>query len=119
MGICGSKKSPEDRRAESKSRKIDQEIEDDIDKDQMKIKLLLLGAGESGKSTVIKQMRVLYGAEYTDEERVQFRLYIHQNIIETMEQVLSKISNLFNLNLINDKTTILALSRHPGDDSRR
>jgi hypothetical protein len=34
-------------------------------------------------------MRVLYGADYTDEEKESFRLSIHKNIIETMEQVLS------------------------------
>lgn len=45
----------------------------------------MLGAGESGKSTVIKQMRLLYGADYTDDEKESFRLSIHQNIIETME----------------------------------
>ena len=50
-----------------------------------KIKPLVLGAGESGKSTVVKQMRALHGADYTDDEREGFRLSIHQNIIETME----------------------------------
>ena len=46
---------------------------------------MLLGAGESGKSTVVKQMRLLYGADYTEVEKESFRLSIHQNIIETME----------------------------------
>ena len=32
------------------------------------------GAGESGKSTVFKQMRILYGKGYINEDRKQVRL---------------------------------------------
>jgi len=96
MGLCQSrKKTPEDFDNEKRSKDIDKENIDDHEREVEKIKLLLLGAGESGKSTVIKQMRVLYGAEYSDEEKISFRLFIHQNVIETMEALCDAATNLF------------------------
>ena len=50
MGICGSKNmSPEDRLAAERSRKIDNENEEDFDKELEKIKLLLLGINHINK----------------------------------------------------------------------
>ena len=64
---------------------IDVGIEQDKRIDAEKVKLLLLGTGESGKSTVFKQLRLLYGEGYTDQEIARYRTYIKQNILEAME----------------------------------
>lgn len=37
------------------------------------VKLLLLGAGASGKSTVLKQMRYIHSRPFTDEEVEDYR----------------------------------------------
>ena len=46
-----------DRDAKKVSKKIDQKLKDDHEKAMREVKLLLLGAGESGKSTIVKQMK--------------------------------------------------------------
>jgi guanine nucleotide-binding protein subunit alpha len=41
-----------------------------------------LGAGESGKSTILKQMRLIHSTGFKTNERKGFRNVIFQNIIE-------------------------------------
>lgn len=53
----------------------------DAEKEQSKIKLLLLGAGESGKSTIFKQMRVIYGKGYSEDERKAMLPIIYANMV--------------------------------------
>ena len=59
-------------------------------KDSNRIKLLLLGTGESGKSTIFKQMKILYGADkgYTPKDREQAKLHIYSNIFSNMKTVI-------------------------------
>ncbi|CAG8141080.1 unnamed protein product [Penicillium nalgiovense] len=45
------------------------------------MKILLLGAGESGKSTMIKQMRIIYSDGFSEDERRQTRAVIYSSII--------------------------------------
>jgi len=53
--------------------------------DQQINKLLLLGAGESGKSTLFKQMITIYGKGYPEAERKTFAPIIYNNIITAMK----------------------------------
>jgi adenylate kinase family enzyme len=48
-------------------------------------KLLLLGAGESGKSTLFKQMITIYGKGYSDEDRMSYRSVVHSNTLGAMK----------------------------------
>lgn len=56
-----------------------------------KIKLLLLGAGESGKSTIFKQMRVLFGAPLTEEEKNQITPVVYSNTISSMKALMQAV----------------------------
>lgn len=46
------------------------------------VKILLLGAGESGKSTFLKQMRIIHGQDFDQHAREDFRGTIYSNVIK-------------------------------------
>lgn len=52
------------------------------------LKILLLGAGESGKSTIVKQMKIIHGNGFSREELSQYRPIVYANIIEGVCQVI-------------------------------
>jgi len=84
MGLCNSSQNSEHKN----EAQISQAIETQITKDHVAslntIKLLLLGPGESGKSTIFKQMKIIYGQGYSDVERYEYQKFIHSNVIECM-----------------------------------
>lgn len=49
-----------------------------------KTRLLLLGAGESGKSTVLKQLKLLHKGGFTQQERIQYSQIIWADVIQSM-----------------------------------
>eukprot|EP00298_Acanthocystis_sp_HF-20_P003190 c13555_g1_i1.p1 GENE.c13555_g1_i1~~c13555_g1_i1.p1 ORF type:complete len:363 (+),score=104.12 c13555_g1_i1:28-1089(+) len=54
-------------------------------KDPIKVKLLLLGAGESGKSTLFKQINQIYGNPVKAEDLNMWKHVIFSNIIDAMK----------------------------------
>ncbi|KAG5877840.1 hypothetical protein JTB14_036975 [Gonioctena quinquepunctata] len=57
-------------------------------------KLLLLGTGESGKTTIIKQMKILHINGYTESEKKEKIPYIRQNIHESIYEILSNMDKI-------------------------
>eukprot|EP01137_Pigoraptor_chileana_P003155 Opistho-2@42948 len=85
--------------AEEKAmRRRNDEIEKELKKDRLsqrkEVKLLLLGAGESGKSTVVKQMRIIYSEGYSQKDRVEFRPLVFQNILKSMQLMTAAMQKL-------------------------
>jgi len=62
------------------------------------IRLLLLGAGESGKSTILKQMKILHSGGFNPEERHDHVHLIHSNIWESVQNIV-KASQILNIPL--------------------
>ena len=52
------------------------------------IKLLLLGSGESGKSTIVKQMKIIHGNGYSEQERRLYRTVVVCNTIQSLTTIL-------------------------------
>ena len=92
MGACLS--SPEEQAALRASREIERQMKEAELIEMDKVKLLLLGAGESGKSTIFKQMRILYGAPLTDEEKKQVTPVVYFNTIVSIQTLLEETCNM-------------------------
>ena len=52
------------------------------------------GTGESGKSTFIKQMRIIHGAGYSDEDKRTFIKLVYQNIFMAMGSMIRAMDTL-------------------------
>lgn len=52
-------------------------------------KLLLLGAGESGKSTLFKQLHDIYGTGFSDDEKMAYISIIHSNILDAIKKLIA------------------------------
>ncbi|GBB91367.1 hypothetical protein RclHR1_01860021 [Rhizophagus clarus] len=91
MGCCMSQEEQEGRR-------INEEIESQLRRDKLKmrneIKMLLLGAGESGKSTILKQMKLIHDGGYSPEERESFKEIIFSNTVQSMRVILEAMETM-------------------------
>merc|ERR1711939_922458 len=58
------------------------------------IKMLLLGAGESGKSTILKQMKLIHEGGYSRDERESFKEIIFSNTVQSMRVILEAMESL-------------------------
>ncbi|KAK3673474.1 hypothetical protein LTR78_006708 [Recurvomyces mirabilis] len=70
-----------------KNREIEKQLREDQRKQAKEVKLLLLGAGESGKSTVLKQMRLIHTKGFQLPERKQWKVTIFQNLLHAFQVV--------------------------------
>jgi len=78
----------------AKSREIDEKVRNQQLKEANFAKLLLLGAGESGKSTLFKQMMQIYGSGFDGKEREKYLGPVHANCIIWMRSLIQNCSLL-------------------------
>lgn len=52
------------------------------------VHIVIAGTGESGKSTFIKQMRIIHGSGYSDEDKRGFIKLVYQNIFMAMQSMI-------------------------------
>lgn len=53
-----------------------------------------LGAGESGKSTIVKQMKIIHETGYSIEECEQYRPVVFSNTIQSLMAIIRAMGNL-------------------------
>uniref|UniRef100_A0A2A4IT67 Guanine nucleotide-binding protein G(F) subunit alpha n=1 Tax=Heliothis virescens TaxID=7102 RepID=A0A2A4IT67_HELVI len=79
---------------EEHSKQIDREIKQWIKFYNQAIKLLLLGTGESGKTTIIKQMKILHVQGFSASERAEKAVHIRHNIHESIHDIVNSMAEL-------------------------
>ncbi|XP_029940394.1 guanine nucleotide-binding protein subunit alpha-14-like [Salarias fasciatus] len=83
---------------EAETRRIHRQIEKQLRLDKhnfrRELKLLLLGTGESGKSTFIKQMRIIHGSGYSEADRKGFTRLVFQNILKAVQSLIEAMQTL-------------------------
>jgi len=58
------------------------------------IKILLLGSGESGKSTFLKQMKIIHGDEFSAEALLEYQATVYMNIVKGMKVLVDACDKL-------------------------
>ncbi|KAJ7652801.1 putative G protein alpha subunit GNA-3 [Mycena polygramma] len=87
-----SQTSPSSARARSDA--IDRQITLDSKRYKKECKILLLGSGESGKSTIVKQMKVIHQGGFDERERAEYRTVIYRNVLDcagTLARVVRRV----------------------------
>jgi len=95
-----------DEEAKARNDEIENQLRRDRIRAKNEIKMLLLGAGESGKSTVLKQMKLIHHGGYNESERDSYKEIIFSNTIQSMRAILEAMPSL-------------DLSLLPSNDARR
>ncbi|XP_074867020.1 guanine nucleotide-binding protein subunit alpha-12 isoform X2 [Carettochelys insculpta] len=98
-----------EREARRRSREIDAMLARERRAVRRLVKILLLGAGESGKSTFLKQMRIIHGREFDQKALLEFRAVIYENIVkgESVKYFLDNLDRIGQLNYLPSKQDIL------------
>jgi GTPase SAR1 family protein len=87
MGLCFSKEASiaDLQKAKERSRQLDLANQKQHVAERAISKLLLLGAGESGKSTLFKQMITIYGIGFPESERITYESIVYNNVVTMMQ----------------------------------
>jgi len=106
---CGM--STEEKEGKERNEQIENQLKRDKLSQRNEIKMLLLGesgsativvdvvdklpgAGESGKSTILKQMKLIHEGSYSRDERESFKEIIYSNTVQSMRVILEAMESL-------------------------
>ncbi|XP_021964159.1 guanine nucleotide-binding protein G(o) subunit alpha isoform X2 [Folsomia candida] len=90
----GCTMSIEEKAAVARSNEIDKYLAEEALRSSRDFTLLLLGGAESGKNTIIQQMRIIYGVGFTQEDLNTYRPLIYNNTIYSFISILRAMPSL-------------------------
>jgi GTPase SAR1 family protein len=86
-----NKETAEDKAAGMASKDVDIDLlQQEIDM-LFKFKILLLGAGESGKSTIVKQLKLIHKHKIEPKEKKVVAQGLHQNVLDCMKALINQV----------------------------
>ncbi|CAF1519787.1 unnamed protein product, partial [Adineta steineri] len=91
MLCCLSAKAREQKQ---RNREIEKQLLLDKKNQRRELIFLLFGAEGSGKSTLMKQMRIIYGTGYSEEDKSSFVKFVYQNIFMAMQSMIRAMDTL-------------------------
>lgn len=86
---CCGERSESDLRDARRAKEIEEQLKKDRKQAETRVKLLLLGTGDSGKSTFVKQMKVLHKNGFSNQEVSKFQSVLQENCLSSMQKILS------------------------------
>ena len=75
-------------------RKVEKQLKEARKIARREVKILLLGTGMSGKSTFMKQMRILHEGGFHQSELVAHRKHVFHNTVSCMQIILAQMTTL-------------------------
>ncbi|KLU90042.1 guanine nucleotide-binding protein alpha-2 subunit [Magnaporthiopsis poae ATCC 64411] len=92
--MCFGGRDRQDDAGAARNRELDKAIRADEKRLSKEVKLLLLGAGESGKSTVLKQMKLIYTQGFSKNEKLEWKPVVYNNIIQSFRVIFDAMTEL-------------------------
>jgi len=87
MNCCNDR--PEvDIKLHKKGKEIEESLKKARKRAETRVKLLLLGTGDSGKSTFVKQMKVIHKDGFSNAEIAKFQIVLQENCLNSMQRIL-------------------------------
>ncbi|KAK0440031.1 heterotrimeric G protein alpha subunit 4 [Desarmillaria tabescens] len=95
MGACFSSQNFEVTDADrALHKKAEKELKEAKAKMATQVKVLLLGSGDSGKSTVLKQMRLIYKNPFSPQEVESYRQFTFDNLTGDLKCILDAMKDM-------------------------
>ncbi|CAB1332865.1 unnamed protein product [Coregonus sp. 'balchen'] len=90
----GCRQSSEEKEAARRSRRIDRHLRSESQRQRREIKLLLLGTSNSGKSTIVKQMKIIHSGGFNLDACKEYKPLILYNAIDSLTRIIRALATL-------------------------